>query len=138
MLARRRGGLTDRGLSGVAGQLIDGMHDGLAVQDCDGRLVAWNHAAGQITGWDSSAAAKELNGRKDEGLVRLGRAMVHLRRFQVRQQGADYRVTLFSDARDEMRSRPRSATRGARRRSTSRCSRPRPTASRWSTTTAAR
>ena len=102
VVGRRPRGWSDGGLSGVAGQLIDGMHDGLAVQDSEGRLVAWNHAACQITGWDHADAARELERRTDEGLVRLGRAMVHVRRFQVREEGVDHRVTLFSDARDEL------------------------------------
>jgi PAS domain-containing protein len=78
------------------------MHDGLAVQDADGRLVGWNLAARQITGWDHADAAQELDRCADEGLVRVGRAMVHLRRFHVREDGQNYRVTLFSDARDEL------------------------------------
>jgi signal transduction histidine kinase len=102
VLVRRPRGWSGGELAGVAGQLIDGMHDGLAVQDSDGRLVAWNHAACQITGWDRTDAAEQLDRCTDEGLVRLGRAMVHLRRFRVREEGVDYRVTLFSDARDEM------------------------------------
>ena len=102
VVRRRPRGWSDGGLSGVAGQLIDGMHDGLAVQDSDGRLVGWNHAARQITGWDHADAAQQLDRCADEGLVRVGRAMVHLRRFQVREDGRDYCVTLFSDARDEL------------------------------------
>jgi signal transduction histidine kinase len=103
VLARRRPrGWTGGRLSGVAGQLIDGMHDGLAVQDANGRLVGWNHAAGQITGWDDAQAAQGLDRDGEEGLVRLGRAMVHLRRFDVREDGQDFCVSLFSDARDEL------------------------------------
>ena len=102
VVGRRPRGWSDGGLSGVAGQLIDGMHDGLAVQDSEGRLVAWNHAACQITGWDHCRRRAGARAPHDEGLVRLGRAMVHVRRFQVREEGVDHRVTLFSDARDEL------------------------------------
>ena len=67
VVGRRPRGWSDGGLSGVAGQLIDGMHDGLAVQDSEGRLVAWNHAACQITGWDHADAARELERRTTRG-----------------------------------------------------------------------
>jgi signal transduction histidine kinase len=99
-VARRRSRGWD---AGVAGQLIAGMHDGLALHDDSGRLVGWNHAASQITGWDHAGAQQRLDSvAEEEGLVRLGRAMVNLRRFQVREDGQSYSVTLFSDARDEL------------------------------------
>jgi signal transduction histidine kinase len=101
-LARRQRRSSDETFSRVAGQLIDGMHDGLALHDEDGRLVGWNHAACQITGWDHAAAQEHLDPSCEEGLVRLGRAMVNLKRFQVREDGQPYRVTLFSDARGEL------------------------------------
>jgi signal transduction histidine kinase len=100
LLVRRARRSSDETFSRVAGQLIDGMHDGLALQDGRGHLLGWNHAAAQITGWDRAQAEAQLTA--EEGLVRLGRAMVNLKRFEVRDQGRLYWATLFSDARGEL------------------------------------
>ncbi len=87
----------------VAGQVLEGMRDGLAIHDGTGRLVGWNRAAGEITGWSREEAAFHLARTLPEGLVDLGGGRwVELRRIPMRRRGRTLSATLFTDARQQV------------------------------------
>ena len=105
----RRGKLSEvmdlGGLSRLAESAVDAMRDGLALHDATGKLVGWNPAAEQITGWPREMAAVRLSPTLPEGMVELPDGKwVDVRHFTVRQNGYHYLATLFTDVTDRMRS----------------------------------
>jgi len=100
--------LLDR-LPQLAEHVLDATSDGIAVRDQAGRLVGWNPAAVTLTGWSRDQAEHRFN-PEQQGLVDLGAGRwVDVRCEEIRRYGADYTVTIFSDARAEMELRARQA-----------------------------
>ena len=103
----RRGRLSSTidsgGMSDLAELIVESMSDGLAVFDDDGRLIGWNPAAEELTGWTQARAAKLLPHSTPDGLVPLGGGRwVRTQSFGVRRFGKCYRAVLFTDARAEL------------------------------------
>jgi signal transduction histidine kinase len=93
----------------LAEHVLDATSDGIAVRDQAGRLVGWNPAAVALTGWSRDQAEHRFN-PEQQGLLDLGAGRwVDVRREEIRRYGADYTVTVFSDARAEMELHARQA-----------------------------
>ena len=79
------------------------MRDGLALADDAGRLVEWNPAAADITGWSKAEAVEHLFAGIPDGLTDLGGGRwVDVRHFTVSRRGRSFRATLFTDARHQV------------------------------------
>jgi signal transduction histidine kinase len=91
-------------LSEFAEHIVDAMREGIALHDERGRLIAWNPAAVELTGWSAADAAGRDFGQFREGLVGLdGERWVDVVRLELRRYGRPYTATILSDARDRVR-----------------------------------
>jgi PAS domain S-box-containing protein len=87
----------------IAPRIVEDMRDGLAVWDQSGRLIDWNQAAVEITGWTHERARGFFSPHIQEGLVHLGDGQwVDVRRRSIRRRGQQFRAVLFTDARDRV------------------------------------
>ncbi len=87
----------------LAEELLNGMHDGMALHDAAGDLIVWNPAAATLTGWTMEEAATEFPADLAEGLSELhAGAWIDVRRVAVERRGRKYIATLFTDARQQV------------------------------------
>jgi len=106
--AARRGGIGGAvdldPLSEFAEHIVNAMRDGIALHDEPGRLIAWNPAAAELTGWSASEAARrDVTGFR-QGLVGLDdERWVDVVRLELTRYGRPYTATILSDARDRVR-----------------------------------
>ena len=55
------------GMSDMAENIVDAMSDGLVVFDDDARLIGWNPAAEELTGWSRERAAQLIPASTPDG-----------------------------------------------------------------------
>ncbi len=87
----------------LAEELLEGMHDGMALHDAAGKLIAWNPAAATLTGWQMEEAGERFPTDLAEGLAELqDGCWIDVRRVLIERRGRKYSATLFTDARQQV------------------------------------
>jgi diguanylate cyclase (GGDEF)-like protein len=87
---------------GLAALIAEGTRDGIAIVGPDGKLVFWNSAAAEITGWSLAEAAEQNLGelvQSPEPLLEIRDGKwVELRYTRVDSNGQSFLILMFTDS----------------------------------------